>query len=417
VNEQLAIWIAALVLLDLLVTASRAGLLNLQHASLVSLREKHGASVDKTIDLATRRARTRSTFKLTQTILRFSIGGLTLAFFAPDGIVELPLRQVILLLIAVAVLVWLAEFFIERRVMRNPEEWAIRLTPLASFLSLAFYPLLALPLKLTKSNEPAGNLVTISEEELISLVDASQRAGEIEKDEREMIHSVFRFDETLAREIMVPRVDTTVLDVNSPLEEAADTALESGYSRIPVYRGQSDNIIGILYTKDLLKAWRSGGAITSLQGLLRPAYFIPEAKKVSELLDEMQAKRIHIAIVVDEYGGVAGLVTLEDIVEEIFGEIEDEYDDEEDLFQQVAEDEFLFPGRIPLDDVNELMGVSLEAEDTDTLGGLIYSRIGRVPRKGEKLVEGDVQLTVEQINERRIHKVRARKMSPEPEQD
>jgi putative hemolysin len=415
VNEHMAIWIAALLSLDLLVTASRAGLLNLQHARLVSLREKHGASVDKTISLVSHRARTRSTFKLVQSILRFSIGGLSLALFTQDGIIELQLIQIILLLIVVAALIWLVEFLVERLVLRSPEDWAIRLTPLARVLTLLFYPLLALPLNLTGSNESAGNLVNISEDELISLVDASQQAGEIEKDELEMIHSVYRFDETVAREIMVPRVDTTVMDVKSPLEEAADTALQSGYSRIPVYQGQSDNIIGILYTKDLLKAWRSGGAITSLQELLRPAYFIPEAKKVSELLDEMQANRIHIAIVVDEYGGVAGLVTLEDIVEEIFGEIEDEYDDEEDLYEQVGEDEFLFPGRISLDDVNELMGVTLEAEDTDTLGGLIYSRIGRVPRKGEKLVEDDVELTVEQINERRINKVRAKKMSPEPE--
>ena len=200
-----------------------------------------------------------------------------------------------------------------------------------------------------------------------------------------------------------------------PLEQAADTALASGYSRIPVYRDQSDNIIGILYTKDLIKAWRSGGDINSLRQLLRDAYYIPEAKKVDELLDEMQAKRIHIAIVVDEYGGVAGLVTLEDIVEEIFGEIEDEYDDEEDPFEMLSEDEYIFPGRIPLDTVNEVMDLSLETEDADTLGGLIYTRIGRVPYKGEELTEDGADLTVEQINGRRIHKVRIRRRIPESE--
>lgn len=414
-NQSLFIWIAALLTIDLLIAASRAGLLNIQHASLVSLREKYGDKVDKTIELVTRRARTRSTFKLAQAVLRYSIGGLALASFAPDGEMRITFWQAALLLAGVVLLTWLFEFLVERRVLRNPEGWAIRLTPLANVLVAIFYPLLALPLKLTNSDEPARNLVTISEDELISLVDASQRAGEIEKDEREMIHSVFRFDETVAREIMVPRVDALVLDVNTPLGQAADTALQSGYSRIPVYRDQSDNIIGILYTKDLIKAWRSGGEIKALQELLRDAYYIPEAKKVDELLDEMQAKRSHIAIVVDEYGGVAGLVTLEDIVEEIFGEIEDEYDDEEDLYEQISEDEFIFHGRIPLDAVNDLMDVSLETDDADTLGGLIYTRIGRVPFKGEELSEGDVLLTVEQINGRRIHKVRINRRIPETE--
>lgn len=414
-NQSLGIWIAALLTLDLLITASRAGLLNIQHASLVSLRENYGDKVDKTIELVTRRARTRSTFKLAQAVLRFSIGGLALASLAPDGELSISMWQAALLLAAVVLLTWLLEFLVERRVMLNPEGWAVRLTPMANILITVFYPILVLPLKLTNSDEPSRNLVTISEDELISLVDASQRAGEIEKDEREMIHSVFRFDETVAREIMVPRVDALVLDVNTPLEQAADTALQSGYSRIPIYQDQSDNIIGILYTKDLIKAWRSGGAINSLQELLREAYYIPEAKKVDELLDEMQAKRNHIAIVVDEYGGVAGLVTLEDIVEEIFGEIEDEYDDEEDLYEQISEDEYLFHGRIPLDAVNELMGVSLEADDADTLGGLIYTRLGRVPFKGEEISEGDALLTVEHINGRRIHKVRIKRRNPETE--
>ncbi len=414
-NQSLAIWIALLLTLDLLITASRAGLLNIQHTNLVSLRENFGGKVDKTIDLVTRRARTRSTFKLAQALLRFSIAGLVLAYFAPAAELQISMWQAALLLALVVLLTWLLEFLVERRVMVNPEGWAVTLTPLASTLITLFYPILVLPLKMTNSDEPANNMVTISEDELISLVDASQQAGEIEKDEREMIHSVFRFDDTVAREIMVPRVDALVLDVNTPLEQAADTALESGYSRIPVYQDQSDNIIGILYTKDLIKAWRSGSAISSLQELLRDAYYIPEAKKVAELLDEMQARRIHIAIVVDEYGGVAGLVTMEDIVEEIFGEIEDEYDDEEKPFEQLSEDEYIFPGRIPLDTVNEVMALALETDDADTLGGLIYTRLGRVPFKGEELTEDGAHLTVEQINGRRIHKVRIKRKSPETE--
>jgi CBS domain containing-hemolysin-like protein len=296
-------------------------------------------------------------------------------------------------------------------VLNDTEAWAIRLTPFADILLKVLSPILALPLKISGSDTPASNLVTISEDELISLVDASQRAGEIEKDEREMIHSVFRMGETMAREIMVPRVETTALDVKIPLDQAANVVLESGFSRIPVFEGQSDNIIGLLYTKDMLKVWQSGEEITSLKELLRPAYFIPETKKVDELLDEMRSRRIHIAVVVDEYGGVAGVVTLEDIIEEIFGEIEDEYDDEEALFTEVSPEEYIFNGRVMLDDINELMGIDLEAENADTLGGLIYSCVGRVPRVGEELRQPGVIIKVEQVKERRIGKVRVRKLS------
>ena len=264
-----------------------------------------------------------------------------------------------------------------------------------------------LPLRLSGSNE-ARNLVTITEDELIHLVDASQRAGEIEKDESEMIHSVFEFGDTLAREIMVPRVDMLALEVNTPLEEAADSLLESGFSRVPVFENQIDNIVGLLYTKDMLQVWRSGDSITSLHPLLRPARFVPESKKLDELLDEMQAARIHIAIVVDEYGGVAGLVTLEDIIEEIFGEIQDEYDEsEEALWEQIGIDEFVFDGRAPLDMINSLMVTNLPTEDADTIGGLIFARIGSVPELGDSLTEGGILFTVDDLQERRVHKVRA----------
>jgi CBS domain containing-hemolysin-like protein len=206
---------------------------------------------------------------------------------------------------------------------------------------------------------------------------------------------------------MVPRVDMLTLEVNTPLSEAADAVLASGYSRVPVYEENSDNIIGMLYTKDMLKVWREGNSVDSLRELLRSAYFIPETKKVDELLDEMQARRIHISVVVDEYGGVSGLVTLEDIVEEIFGEIVDEFDEEEeDRCQQVGPDDYIFHGQVLLDEVNEVMNTELIADDADTLGGLIYTRTGRVPRKGEKLLEKDLMLTVEQLNGRRIGKVR-----------
>lgn len=397
-----------LLILDLIVTITRAGLLNARYARLISMQENENKNTEKTIELVTNRAKTRSTLKLTQSILRFLMAGLALSFF----LLDLSYTTMLLILVATAIIIWLSEFTVERSALRNPEVWAVRLTPLANFFIVVLSPILALPLRLAERNE-ATNLVTITEDELITLVDASQMAGEIEKDESEMIHSVFQFGDRIAREIMVPRVDMLTLNVKTPLEKAADKLLESGYSRVPVYEGRKDNVIGLLYTKDMLKVWREGNGVDSLRELLRPAKFVPETKKVDELLDEMQAVRVHIAIVVDEYGGVAGLVTLEDIIEEVFGEIQDEYDiGEEEPFHEVGPGEYIFNGRFLLDELNEIMGTNLPTDNADTLGGLIFNSIGRVPKKGETLTEANVTLTVEELNERRIQKVRAKIEKP-----
>jgi CBS domain containing-hemolysin-like protein len=273
-------------------------------------------------------------------------------------------------------------------------------------------PLLALPLLLTNRGNEARQLVTITEDELRSFLDASQREGVLEQDERQMIISVVEFADTHVREIMVPRIDIFAIEVNIPIEEAVDALVESGYSRVPVYSDSVDNIIGILYTKDILKVWRRGANTNSLKELVRAAHFVPETKKLDQLLSEMQRDRIHIAIVVDEHGGVAGLVTLEDIVEEIVGEIQDEYDQgEEQPYQKVAEDEFVFQGRINLDEFNEIMASDLSTENADTLGGYIFSRAGRVPKIGERIEEKNLELLIEQIAGRRIRRVRAKRVA------
>jgi CBS domain containing-hemolysin-like protein len=210
---------------------------------------------------------------------------------------------------------------------------------------------------------------------------------------------------------MVPRIDIFALDVETPIDKVGDKLIESGYSRVPVYKGSIDNIIGVLYAKDLLKVWRIPDRAKSLQELLRPASFVPESKKLDDLLAEMQGGRIHIAIVVDEYGGVAGLVTLEDIMEEIVGEIQDEYDHGEELSYQKEENgDLIFHGRINLSDFNEVMGSDLRSEDADTLGGYLFARIGRVPKVGEKLEENGLVFIVEQVVGRRIRRVRAQKL-------
>jgi CBS domain containing-hemolysin-like protein len=205
---------------------------------------------------------------------------------------------------------------------------------------------------------------------------------------------------------MVPRIDVLALDVNTSREQAVDAVRHSGHSRFPVYEEAIDDIIGLLYAKDLLE--KEDEQPRPIRDLLRPAYFVPEAKKVDELLREMQARGVHMAVVVDEYGGMAGLVTLEDIVEEIVGEIRDEYDEKEELpFQKIDADEYLFQGRIDLDDFNELLGAHLTKEIADTLGGFLYGEIGGVPVGGEEVTIDGWKLTVEQVSGRRIRLVRA----------
>jgi len=255
-------------------------------------------------------------------------------------------------------------------------------------------------------SQPQGRIPFITEEEIKTMVDAGEETGIIEEDEKEMIYSIFELGETMAREVMVPRIDIVAVESKTPVQQALDLILEKGHSRIPVYEETIDNIIGLLYAKDLLGQLRDGDATVALRDILRPAYFIPETKKADELLQDLQQRKVHIAIVVDEYGGTAGLVTIEDLVEEIVGEIQDEYDAEEPFIEVVSDDEFIFNARVDLDDVNKLMNVELPSERCDTLGGFIYSQLGKVPKVGDEILFDGIKIAVLSVVGRRIKKVK-----------
>jgi len=247
----------------------------------------------------------------------------------------------------------------------------------------------------------------VTDETLRDWVENEQPESTLEKGEREMIYSIFRFSETMAKEIMVPRMDVLALDVNTTISEARREFIKAGHSRVPVYEDTIDNVVGLLYAKDLLAVVDGSDTIAAQRRLLRQAYFVPEAKKVDELLAEMQSRGVHMVLVVDEYGGVAGVVTLEDIVEEIIGEIRDEYDQgEENLYEQIDENTYLILGRATIDEFNLITGGALSDEYADTLGGFIYGQLGRVPQPGEAVTTDDFEFTVEQVVARRIIKVR-----------
>jgi putative hemolysin len=415
VTHIIIIGLIILFLLDLFVMAYRAALQKASLARLLSMRDEMEIKVNRVINLLHTPQDWLAASNLVQLFTRFTGAGLLLVLFFPQTwTVSTALVTTGILLLAIALVFWL-EWVVELMVTHQPETWAMRLAPYVHTLTVILSPLLVLPLALGRRNgEDEESVITVTEEELKSMVDAGHEGGVLEGDERQMIYSIFELGDTLVREIMLPRIYITALEVSTPLSTAVDALIKSGHSRVPVYDESVDNILGLLYAKDLLRIWRKGEQTVSLRSLLRPATFVPEAKKVDELLEEMQAGRVHLAMVVDEYGGIAGLVTLEDIFEEIVGEIQDEYDQSEEApYTQVGEGEYIFQGRVDLRDFTEVMESQLPTEETETLGGFIYEHIGRVPSTGESLQVGDISLTIEQVTGRRIRKVRAKKESVE----
>ncbi len=261
----------------------------------------------------------------------------------------------------------------------------------------------------------------VTEEELRLLVTVGEEEGVLEEEETEMINSIFEFADTTVREVMIPRIDMVTLESDATVDEAVDVALQGGFSRIPVYEGTIDNIIGILYTKDMLRQLREDHNSLPIRDLVRPAYFVPETKKLDDLLRELRQRRTHIVIIIDEYGSVAGLVTIEDLVEEIVGDIQDEYDREEILYEQINQYEYVFDAKITIDEFNELMDTDLENEDYDTLGGFLYAKLDKIPIAGDTITYKNLNFTVLTTRGRRITKVRVERThtqdtSPDPTQ-
>jgi CBS domain containing-hemolysin-like protein len=251
----------------------------------------------------------------------------------------------------------------------------------------------------------------VTEEELRLLVTVGEEEGVLEEAETEMIHSIFEFADTPVREVMIPRIDIVALESDITVNEAVDQALEGGFSRIPVYEETIDNIVGVLYTKDMLKQLREGHEAQPIRNLVRPAYFVPETKKLDDLLREIRQKRVHMVIVIDEYGSVSGLVTIEDLMEEIVGDIQDEYDREEKLYEQVNDREYIFSAKISIDEFNEIMDTKLEHEDYDTLGGFLYAQLDKIPVAGDTVIFGHYRFTILTTRGRRIVRVQVERLS------
>ncbi len=253
-----------------------------------------------------------------------------------------------------------------------------------------------------------------SEEEIRTLADVAAQEEVIEREERRLIHSIFEFGDTVVREVMSPRPDMVVVDISDTIDTAVEKATQAGFSRLPVVRESPDDIGGLVYLKDMIRAIREGRAAAPVASVVRPAVFVPEQKRVAELLREMQLNRFHLAIVIDEYGGTAGLVTLEDLLEEIVGEIVDEYDVEEPRVEQLDDGGLRVAGRTSIDEVNEVLGAELPATEWDTVGGLMFNLLGHVPVEGEAVACQGIEFRAERIQGRRILSVRIEPGEPEP---
>jgi putative hemolysin len=307
-----------------------------------------------------------------------------------------------------------AELVPKTLALAHPERFALTLSRPIDFLARVLGPLVRVLTWVTRTiarslGSEVSSDAEITAEELRLIVERGGEQGVLEAEEEQMINAVIELGERRVHEVMVPRVSIVGIRVDASFEEAIDVVIDEGHSRIPVYEESVDEVVGILYAKDLLPYLKSDAAPRpALRALLRPPVLVPESMTIDDLLHELQRRKVHIAIVLDEYGGTAGIVTIEDLLEEIVGEIQDEYDVEEPMVVRISEDEARIDGRADVDELRELFDIELELEDEeeyDTVGGLIYHRVGGVPAPGDIVNVDGLTLTVESTDGRRVGKV------------
>ena len=315
------------------------------------------------------------------------------------------------------------ELFPKRLAMLHADAIAMGVVKPILFISAVFKPFVwllsitvTIMLKICRQRTDV-TYVEYSEDDIVSMLEAGQESGELKEEGKKMITGVFAFDDMLAYEVMTPRTDVFSIDINAPTEEYIDELMELRYSRIPVYEDDSDNIIGILYIKDyLIKAREDGFDNVDFRSILRKPYFVPETKKIDSLFFELQTTKQHIVILIDEYGGFSGIVTMEDIIEEVMGDIDDEYDKEEPEIQKIDDMTYVMDGRMDLDDIDEEIGINLESDNSETIGGFIIDILGEIPDEndvGKEIDFENYRFRIDSIRERRIEQITMNIMTPD----
>jgi CBS domain containing-hemolysin-like protein len=322
----------------------------------------------------------------------------------------------------VVVIFVLGESLPKTYAVQHPDRASLLVAPLVSAI-VGFPPVRVLAralIGLTNLIVPGKGLKEgpyVSEQELLALADVAVEEDVIEREERQLIHSIIEFGDTVVREVMIPRPDMVAIEARATVNDAMEVVMAAGFSRIPVYEQGIDDVAGLLYAKDLMRAVRDGRAEAPVRELARPANYVPETKRVAELLPEMQKQKTHMSIVVDEHGGTAGLVTLEDLIEELVGEIVDEYDVEEPPIEPLPGGDVRVNARMPIDELNELLDAEFPEGDYDTVGGLVYYLLGHVPSEGETVDYDGRRLRAERVQGRRIGRVRISKLEPVSERE
>jgi CBS domain containing-hemolysin-like protein len=291
--------------------------------------------------------------------------------------------------------------------VQNPDRSALLAAPVVAVV-VGFWPVRQVCRALVAAGEllsgPRRRPAAVSESELLAMADVAVEEQVIETEERALIHSIIEFGDTIVREVMVPRPEMRTVEASLSVDEALGVALAAGYSRLPAFEGNVDDIVGIAYVKDMVRADRAGHGQAQVRSCLRPAHFVPETKRVAALMREMQERTFHLAVVVDEYGGTAGLVTLEDLIEELVGEIVDEYDVEDPPIVAL-ESGLSVSGRLTVDALNEELGATLPTGTWDTVGGLLFGTLGRVPRPGDAIEVAGHRLVADQVQGNRVGRV------------
>jgi len=336
--------------------------------------------------------------------LLFTIGGTTVAtsfavrHFGNAG-------EIVATIVLTLVLFVFADVTPKTFAIQRTDRVALFIAPPVAFLGRLLGPLAKALLKLANALMPGKGLKQgpfITEQELKASAEVASSEGEIEEEEKELIHSIFEFGDTIAREVMVPRPDIVACEDTCTLRDVQTLMLEHGYSRIPVFHEDLDDVVGVVFAKDVLKALHQGRMDILLTDIVRPAHFVPESKKASDLLKEMQKEKYHQALVTDEYGSVTGIVSLEDLLEELVGEIADEYDVEEPEMVELGDGVYRVSGKTSIDDVNEMLDVELPDEEWDTVGGLVLDIFGKIPSAGDEKDFQGLKFRAAEVQGRRV---------------
>ncbi len=396
---------------------SETALLTVTLVQARRMAEEHGARADTLLRLLEDRSRFLTTILLLTLVTNLTATSIasTLAYeyFRSWGSVVATALMTLVIFIY-------CEVAPKTYAVQNAEQTALRIAGPILGVTKVFHPLVSFLTRIAGFSTRIVGIKTttpgpyMTEEELLTAVEISEEEGVIKEEEKQLIHHIFEFGDTIVREVMTPRPDMVSLSVTATANEALEIIMREGHSRVPLYKDTIDNVSGILYARDLLGVMATGQNDFEVKKIMRMAMFVPETKRVAELLREIQREKIHMAIVIDEYGSTAGLVTIEDLLEEIVGEIYDEYDLEEKQLEPLGENAVKVDARVPIDDVNEYFDVKLDFPEVDSVGGLMLELFGRLPKRGETIQTADLTFIVDKVVGNRVGTVTIKRLAKPP---